>query len=143
LSEFRQASELQAQDSVAASLSATLSPRDAQPTQAPTAAFPKAVSPDALVGNWTAPGKGASKYSMTLNKDGSFTWGFTRGTRKQEVKGVHTVEDNVLAMEPDSGGVLLAELTLKEPDTLHFKMIGGTSNDAGLDFRREPAKKGK
>ena len=43
-------------------------------------------------------------------------------------------------MEPDSGGVLLAELALKEPDTLHFKMIGGVSGDSGLEFRREPSK---
>ena len=46
-------------------------------------------------------------------------------------------------MEPDGGGVLLAELTLKEPDTLHFKMIGGASDDPGLEFRREPPKHAK
>jgi tetratricopeptide (TPR) repeat protein len=140
---FKRAKELRPKDAVAASLVATLSPRDAEPAQAPAAApSPKAVPPESLVGNWTAKGKGTGKYSMTLNKDGSFTWGFTRSGRKQEVKGVHTVEGNVLAMEPDSGGVLLAELTVKDPDTLHFKMIGGASDDPGLDFRREAPKKG-
>ncbi len=39
-------------------------------------------------------------------------------------------------MEPDSGGVLLAELTVKEPDAMHFKMIGGAADDPGLGFRR-------
>jgi hypothetical protein len=78
---------------------------------------------------------------MTLNSDGSYVWAFTSGKRKQEVKGVYTVEDNVVAMEPDSGGVMLAELTLKDPDALHFKMIGGASDDPGLDFQREAAKK--
>ena len=78
---------------------------------------------------------------MDLRKDGSFTWKFSRGGRKQEVKGVYTVEDNVLAMEPESGGIMLAELTVKEADTLRFKMIGGASDDPGLEFRRE-AKKG-
>ena len=48
----------------------------------------------------------------------ALTWGFRRGTRKQEVKGAHTLEGDVLAMEPDSDGVLLAVLTPKEPDTL-------------------------
>ena len=43
-------------------------------------------------------------------------------------------------MEPDSGGVLLAELTVKAPDSLHFKTIGGTSDDQGLDFRRGASK---
>lgn len=35
------------------------------------------------------------------------------------------------------GGVLLAELTVKGQDSLHFKMVGGAKNDAGLGFRRE------
>jgi Flp pilus assembly protein TadD len=143
LTEFRRTLELQPNDAVAASLVATLSPRDAQAAQAAPAepaATAKAVPPDSVVGNWTAAGKDKSKYSMSLRKDGSFTWGFTKGKRKQEVKGVHTVEDNVLAMEPDSGGVLLAELTLKDPDTLHFKMIGGASGDPGLEFRRQASK---
>ena len=80
---------------------------------------------------------------MSLNKDGSFSWGFTSGKRKEEVKGVHTIEGNVLAMEPDSGGILLAELSTKGQDTLNFKMIGGNSDDPGLEFRREATKKGR
>jgi hypothetical protein len=39
-------------------------------------------------------------------------------------------------MEPDSGGTLLAELTVKGPDSLHFKMVGGAKDDPGLEFRR-------
>ena len=73
---------------------------------------------------------------MDLRKDGTFTWAFQRGSRKQEAKGVYTLEGNVLAMEPDTGGVLLAELTVKGEDSLHFKMVGGAKDDAGLDFRR-------
>jgi tetratricopeptide (TPR) repeat protein len=137
--EFRQTVKLQPSDPVATALLATVSPDDVKPAEVPAAAAPKAVPPDTVVGSWTA-GKGSGKYSMNLRKDGSFTWAFTRGKRKEEVKGVYTVEDNVLAMEPDSGGVLLAELTVKEPDSLHFKMISGASNDAGLDFRRGTSK---
>jgi tetratricopeptide (TPR) repeat protein len=137
---FQRALELQPKDAVAAALVATLSPRDAEPAQAPAAAAPKPVPPDNLTGDWTAAGQGSAKYSMSLRTDGTFTWAFTRGSRKQEVKGVYTLEGNVLAMEPDSGGVLLAELTVKEPDTLHFKMIGGAADDTGLEFRRGPSK---
>jgi tetratricopeptide (TPR) repeat protein len=143
LKAFRRTAELQPQDLVAASLLATLSPRDAQPAKTPAAPTPKDVPSDSIVGNWTATGKGESKYSMSLNKDGSFSWGFTHGRRKEEVKGVHTLEGNVLAMEPDSGGVMLAELSVKGPDTLQFKMIGGKSDDPGLEFQREATKKGK
>jgi hypothetical protein len=73
---------------------------------------------------------------MTLRKDGTFSWAFQKGARKQEAKGVYTVEGNVLAMEPDTGGVMLAEVSIKGPDGLHFKMIGGPKDDPGLDFRR-------
>jgi hypothetical protein len=47
------------------------------------------------------------------------------------IQGVCTVESKVLAMESDTGDVLLAELTIKMADSLHFKMIGGASNDPG------------
>jgi hypothetical protein len=73
---------------------------------------------------------------MSLRKDGTFTWSFARGSRKQEANGVYTLEGNVLAMEPDSGGVLLAELTAKGPENLLFRMIGGETNDPGLEFQR-------
>jgi tetratricopeptide (TPR) repeat protein len=138
IGEFRRASELQPKDTVAASIVATLSPRDTKsPVEGPA---PKPVPAGDIVGDWTASGSGASKYGMKLTKDGSFTWSFNRGKRKQEAKGVYTVEGNVLAMEPDTGGVMLAELTSKAPDRLLFKMIGGAKDDPGLDFRRESAK---
>src|SRR5262249_20589291 len=132
--------ELQPRDAVAAALVANLSPRDAAPAQAPTGPAPQAVPQDDVVGTWTAEGAGTAKYSMSLQKDGTFTWSFSRGSRKKEVKGVYTLEGNVLGMEPDSGGVLLAEITLKGKDALHFQMVGGAADDPGLEFRREPAK---
>jgi hypothetical protein len=141
LGQFKRALELQPKDSVAAALVATLSPREAQSTPpAPSGAAPKAVPKEQVAGDWSASGKGTAKYSMGLRKDGTFTWAFSRGSRKQEVKGVYSVEGNVLAMEPDSGGVMLAVLTVKEPDALHFKMIGGASDDPGLEFRRGSSK---
>jgi tetratricopeptide (TPR) repeat protein len=133
---FKSALELTPKDAVAAALVATLSPRDAQPGQGPTGAPPQPVSSDHVVGRWTATRPGGANFSMNLRDDGTFTWAFTRGSRKQEVKGVYTMEGNVLAMEPDSGGVALAELTLNGPDSLHFKVIGESADDPGLAFRR-------
>jgi tetratricopeptide (TPR) repeat protein len=140
LAEFRQAAKLQPKDAVVASLVATLSPRDAKPADAPADKAPEPVPPDEIVGAWTAAGKGKAQYSMDLGKDGKFSWAYSRGSKKEEVKGVYTVEGNVLAMEPDTGGVLLAELTPKGTDALHFQMIGGGTNDPGLAFQRGPAK---
>jgi tetratricopeptide (TPR) repeat protein len=136
LDQFRQALKLQPKDTVTAALVATLSPRDAKPAQAPAGTVPKPVPAEEIAGDWAAAGKGTAKYSMNLRKDGTFTWAFSRGSKKEQVKGVYTVEGNVLAMEPDGGGVMLAELTAKGPDTLQFKMIGGATDDPGLAFRR-------
>jgi tetratricopeptide (TPR) repeat protein len=140
LAQFKRAVEMQPKDKVAAALVATLSPREAEATKTPPGELPKAVSASDVTGNWTASGSRTAKYSMNLRQDGTFSWSFARGSRKQEVKGVYTVEGNVLAMEPDGGGTMLAELTVKGPDTLHFKMVGGATDDPGLEFRREPTK---
>jgi uncharacterized protein (TIGR03066 family) len=136
LDEFREAAKLLPKDAVSASLVATLSPRDAKPSAVQTGSAPKQIPPAEVVGAWTAAGKGTSKFSMNLDKEGKFTWAFSRGSKKQEVKGVYTVEGNILAMEPDSGGVMLAELSQKGSDGLQFKMIGGPANDPGLEFQR-------
>jgi tetratricopeptide (TPR) repeat protein len=139
LSEFRKAAELQPKDAVAAALIASLSPREAQAASA-AAEAPKAVPRAEVVGNWTAAGKGSAKYAMDLKDDGTFTWEFSRRSKKESVKGVYSVEGNVFAMEPDTGGVLLAELTPKEPEGLHFQMIGAAKDDPGLAFQRAGAK---
>ena len=135
LTAFKRVLELQPKDAVSAALVATLSPRDPQSGQPAAAAAPKPVPADGIVGNWAASGS-SGEYSMKLGKDGTFNWSFKRGARKQEAKGVYTVEGNVLAMEPDSGGVLAAELAVKDSDRLNFKMIGGAKGDQGIDFRR-------
>jgi tetratricopeptide (TPR) repeat protein len=136
LKEFQKAAELQPKDTVAAQLVASLSPRDVKPAAPAEAPAPQAVPSNEIVGDWAAAGPGSASYSMNLAKDGTFKWAFTKGARKQEAKGVYTVEGNVLAMEPDSGGVLLAELTVKGQGQLQFKMVGGPKDDPGLDFRR-------
>jgi hypothetical protein len=87
LSEFRRASELQPKDRVAMALVATLSPRDSQPAQAPAGEALKAVPSDSMVANWIAAGKDTAKYSMSLRKDGSFTWAFTSNRASKRSRG--------------------------------------------------------
>ncbi len=135
LPQFRVASELQPKDEVSASLVRSLSPRDAESQAAPAAA-PTPVPAADVAGSWEATGKDSAKYSMTLAKDGTFVWSFTSRERKEEVKGVYSVEGNILAMEPETGGVLLAELALKSPGNMLFKMVGSDKSDPGLEFQR-------
>jgi tetratricopeptide (TPR) repeat protein len=136
LAQFRAARQLHPEDLVSASLVATLSPREAAAGEPPDAQAPKPVGADEVVGQWAAAGPKAAKFSMDLGKDGTFTWGFTQGKRKEQVKGVYTITGNVLAMEPDTGGTVLAELTMKGADSVNFKIIGGAADDRGLEFRR-------
>ena len=72
---------------------------------------------------------------MTLTADGKFTWSYTRGSKRQEVKGVFAMEENVLAMEPDAGGVMLAEITDPQKGSFVFKTVGGPTSDPGLSFK--------
>ena len=136
LTEFRMASELQPKDEVAASLVRSLSPRDTDSQRAPLPSPPTPIAANDLASSWGATGKDGSKYLMTISKKGTFVWNFTSGTRKEEVKGVYSIEGNVLAMEPETGGVLLAELTLKSSGNLLFKMVGSDKSDPGLEFQR-------
>jgi tetratricopeptide (TPR) repeat protein len=138
LAQFRRVTQLEPKDTVSASLVRSLSPRDTQtpPPPSPAAGAPAAIPAADLVGTWTASGKGNATFTLLLDAEGKFTWGYSRGTRTEEVKGVYVVEGNVLALEPDTGGTLLAELAVKAPGKMHFQMIGAEENDPGLDFQR-------
>jgi hypothetical protein len=140
---------------VAAELLRTIAPRAEKPAPAkpsttaekkpapakPSATAEKAITAEQVAGTWTAAGPGKAKYVMTLTKEDTFTWSYARGARKQEVKGVYALEGNSLAMEPDGGGVMLAELSVKAPNNLHFQIVGAPEKDPGLEFRRESAGK--
>ena len=89
-----------------------------------------------VVGTWTAAGPGKAKYTMTLTKDGAFTWSYEKGSRKQQVKGVYAVEGGSLVMEPDGGGTLLADLTFKGGTDMLFQVVGAPKGDPGLSFRK-------
>lgn len=106
-------------------------PPEAAETTAPDA---PAVPPADLVGNWTAKGERNTKFAMELTKDGNFSWTFTEKGKPQTVKGVYAVDGNVLAMEPESGGVMLAEVTEPKAGGFDFKMLGGPPGDKGLKF---------
>lgn len=137
LKAFQEVCGLQPKDEVAASLVRSLSPREtAEPAKETTAETPKPVPSADIVGTWKAEGKDSSKFTMVLDQDGNFVWSFTKDRRKDEVKGVYSIEGNVLAMEPETGGVLLAELTVESSDNLAFKMVGSEDSDSDLNFQR-------
>jgi uncharacterized protein (TIGR03066 family) len=104
---------------------------DAQGSQAP------AIAAGDLVGNWSASGQDKTSFAMQLGENGSFTWTFTQNGKAETVKGVYALDGNVLAMEPETGGVMLAELTPPQENRFDFRMLGAPPGDPGLRFEKK------
>jgi tetratricopeptide (TPR) repeat protein len=132
--QFAAASKLQPKDSVAAYLAQSLSPPSARPATTPAAST--AIPAESLVGTWAASGAGSANYVMTLNADGTFSWTYTKGPKRQTVKGVYALQGSDLAMDVDAGGKMLATIGLKGANGLNFVMAGTSKGDPGLDFKK-------
>jgi uncharacterized protein (TIGR03066 family) len=100
----------------------------------PTRPAAPAVAASDLVGKWNASGQGNSKFAMELSPDGMFSWTFTQAGKPQTVKGVYAMDGNVLAMEPETGGTMLAEVTQPQGGSFSFQMMGAPPGDPGLKF---------
>jgi hypothetical protein len=85
-----------------------------------------------LEGNWTATGKDG-EYDMTLAADDTFTWTFKRDGKDQKMSGAYVVRGKNLVLQPDSGGVMLSEISLKDDRTLEFSPIGEANK---LSFKK-------
>lgn len=107
-------------------------PAPPMPADVPTE---KTLTIEKLTGTWTASSHGA-EFQLELSADGKFVWSYSRDGSTQSVKGVYAVDKNNLALEPDAGGTMLAEVDLADPAQFLFKMIGGDESDPGLQFRK-------
>ncbi|HZN32275.1 MAG TPA: tetratricopeptide repeat protein, partial [Pirellulaceae bacterium] len=103
-------------------------------TPAPNTAPAAAVPAMELVGTWSASGQGGTKFDLSLSQDGNFTWSFAQKGKTETVKGVYAVDGNVLAMEPESGGTMLAEVTRPQAGSFSFALLGAPPGDPGLKF---------
>ena len=92
------------------------------------------IEQESLIGKWTAKVKD-STFNLELSKDGRFSWTFTSKEGRQRISGVYAIQDSTLAMEPDGGGVMLAELHL-EGTHLDFQQVGADYEAAPLNFER-------
>lgn len=89
-----------------------------------------------LQGVWMAEGRSDSQYRLALGPDQTFRWTYTVGDESRTIEGIYALDGDTLAMEPDTGGVLLAEVTSPQNGSFDFRMIGAPprSNDAALTF---------
>jgi hypothetical protein len=101
----------------------------------PAAESDVAIDAAKLLGTWNATRGGKASFALTLDKEKSFTWTYAEGKTKQQVKGAYALNGNVLALEPDAGGVMLAEITEPQAGTFVFRTVGAPKNDPGLTFR--------
>jgi hypothetical protein len=102
-----------------------------QATQTPT------IAAGDLAGNWSATGQNETSFALQLGSKGDFTWTFTHNGKAETVKGVYALDGNVLAMEPETGGVMLAEVTPPKGKQFEFKMLGAPPGDQGLRFEQK------
>lgn len=137
--EFKSALTLLPDDKLLQQLVAMTAPQDANQKPAPpTPPLPleKVLKSEELVGKWQATSAGAT-FELNMNKDGSFTWTYARGSQKQSVKGVFAIDQNNLALETnDGGGTMLALIDLVDPSQFKFKMIGDSEKDPALTFKK-------
>ncbi len=95
------------------------------------------IDPAGLLGTWTASRGTKANFELTLSKDKSFTWIYRGGKALQEVKGAYALDGNVLALEPDAGGVMLAEITAPQNGNFEFRTVGAPQSDPALKFRQK------
>ncbi len=127
------------QTPAATSVGTPPNPSPQPPVETASAATPEAapIDPATLVGAWKAVRDDGSTFEMMLTPENTFRWKFTSKQQPvQEFTGTYTVEINVLALERTTGGSLIAEVRPKNADEFNFKLVGGPSDDQGLDFRR-------
>jgi hypothetical protein len=90
-----------------------------------------------IVGKWGATGEGKTEFALGLTKEGTFSWTFTQSGKSQTVQGVYALDGNVLAMEPDTGGTMLAEITPPADGRFDFHLLGAPPGDPGLKFAKK------
>lgn len=123
---LKEVTQLQPKDQLSADLLKMYAPADETPPPAADAPPPNLDKPayplEKLKGDWTA-GDKDGQFALHLG-DEDFSWKFTRDGQPQSVSGPYVVRGNNLVMQPDSGGTMLSEITLKDDHTLIFAPIG-------------------
>lgn len=141
--QFRLASELLPNDKLIKQLVGMTAPSEtssqpAVPSAPPVVPAEKVLKSDQLIGNWKAEKQGAV-FELKMTQDGTYTWTYAQGKRKQSVKGVFAVDQNNLALETDDGGeTMLAEVQFSSPSQFQFKMVGDDEKSPGLKFTKTP-----
>ncbi len=90
-----------------------------------------------LIGAWTSRREDGSQFELNLTDDAKFNWSFTpKDQTTQEFGGTYTIEQNILTLERDGGGSLIAEITPDGAGSFNFRLFGAPGDDKGLAFTK-------
>jgi tetratricopeptide (TPR) repeat protein len=138
ITQLREVVRLVPKDQVAKQLLEMLSPTSAPPSPTPNpppaGAAPTIKAAD-LVGTWKATGVDGARFELTLNATGEFVWKYAHNGKDQVAQGAYAIEGDTLAMEPQTGGVMLAQITLQGANKFVFKPIGSDASQP-VNFSR-------
>ena len=137
--QYKQLNEQAPQDTVIKQLLLMTAGPDAvgAPTTpaAPTTSAVKINAAD-IVGRWSAANESGAKFVLDLTQDGNFTWTYAQNGKSEAVKGVYALDGDVLAMEPETGGTMLAQITQPKGGRFDFALLGAPPGDPGLKFAK-------
>ena len=98
---------------------------------------PNPIDPGAIIGSWNASRDDGSKFGLKINDDKTFSWSFTpKDQAPQTFDGTYTLDGNVIALERNGGGSLVAQIDPADRSKFNFKMVGAPPEDPGLTFTR-------
>ncbi len=127
IGQLREVVRLVPKDMVAKQLLDMFSPAPATKTDTAPPSPGATIPVDKLHGTWKATSSDGARFELTLNPAGDFVWKYTRGDKVQQAKGAYALRGDTLALEPETGGVMLAQVTLQGTTGFVFKPIGGTN----------------
>lgn len=138
--QLREVVRMEPKDSVARQLLEMLNPPAAPPAPTPGAAAATLdnvrLNLEDFLGTWKAQGPDGAQFELTLNREGQFTWRYQRGADAQSMRGAFALQGNTLVMQPETGGVLAAEINPPDAGGFTFKPIGTSEVSQPLKFAR-------
>jgi hypothetical protein len=135
---LKQVVELHPSDTLSAKLIQMFSSTDASAASAPTAAG--ATAPEGknydIAGTWTATPANDVQITLTVQKEGPFTWKVKKKGKAQDLNGKSSYGNGLLTLEGNQGQPLVGKVTWKDDHNFTFQVAGGGPLDPGLSFTR-------
>jgi tetratricopeptide (TPR) repeat protein len=103
----------------------------------PARAQTEAAQASKLPGIWTASPSKGSTITLTLSKEGAFSWSFSAKGKAHKIEGKTAYESDVLTLAPsEEAQPMVGQLKWQDDNHFTFQAQGGGPSDPGLSFVR-------